>query len=260
MSEILFEVDQGVATLTFNRPERLNAWTPAMFREFPRLLQRCSDDDAVRAVVVTGAGRGFCSGFDPTAGVAPDTRAVELPAWRTRKPVIAAINGAAVGMGLTLTLHFDVRIAAADAKLGFVFVRRGLLPEANSLWLLPRLIGLGRATELLLTGRSFDGAEARALGLVHEALPAAEVLPRARAIAAEIAAQTAPVAVALTKRLLWEHLWIDDPQAAYQREHAWSRFLGSSDDAREGIAAFLEKRPARWRGRPSAELPEGDPP
>ena len=258
MSEILFSVSDRVATLTFNRPEKLNAWNTAMFKEFPRLLKQCADDDAIRAVVVTGAGRAFCSGFDPTAEVPRDTRAVDPVAWRMPKPVIAAINGAAVGLGITLPLHWDIRIAAEDAKLGFVFVRRGLIPEANSLWILPRLVGLATASELLLTGRTFSGKEAMELGLVHSAVPKEEVLDRAMSIAREIAEKTAPCAVAATKQLLWEHQWIGDPNEAYEREHRMSRALAEMPDASEGINAFLEKRAPRWTGSPSQDLPSDE--
>lgn len=256
MSGVLFQVDEGVATLTFNRPDKLNAWDAQMFQDVPRLLKQCSDDDEVRCVVVTGAGRAFCAGFDPTAEIPRESRAVDPVAWQMRKPVIAAINGAAVGLGLTLPLHWDLRIAAEDAKLGFVFVRRGFIPEANSLWILPRLIGLGPATELLLTGRTFTGAEARELGVVHEAVPRDRVLARATEIAREIADRTAPVAVAITKQLLWEHLWIEDPTVAYEREHAFSRAVSSAPDAAEGIRAFLERRKPQWSGRPSTDMPE----
>ncbi len=255
MSDILFAISDRVATITFNRPEKLNAWNGAMFEDFPRLLTQCADDDEIRAVVVTGAGRAFCSGFDPTADVPRDARAVDPVAWRMPKPVIAAINGAAVGLGLTLPLHWDIRIAAEDAKLGFVFVRRGLIPEANSLWILPRLVGLATASELLLTGRTFSGREAKELGLVHDAVPGEQVLERATAIARGISEHTAPCAVAATKRLLWEHQWISDPDRAYEREHAVSRSMVRMADASEGINAFLEKRAPRWTGRPSQDMP-----
>src|SRR5438876_3851175 len=219
--EILLEVADGVALVTLNRPERLNAYTSTMGRELSEAFAACDADDAVRAIIVTGAGRAFCAGadlacggetFDRTAaaeyqGVPPErpwakpARAIEP--WDVRKPIIAAINGPAVGVGATLPLQWDIRLAGASAHIGFVFVRRGVVPEALSTWTLPRLVGMARAAELLLTGRILSAREALEWGLVSRVVPDAELLATARALASEIARETAPVSVAITKWMLW---------------------------------------------------------
>jgi len=278
-SVVLCRVEAGIATLTLNRPERLNAFTPAMGAELVRLFHELDEDDAVRALVVTGAGRAFCAGADLGGGEqtfkgrTPDrsgrkpseegellpreARAREIRPWRIRKPIIAAIQGPAVGVGLTLPLQWDMRIAAEDAKLGFVFVQRGVLPELASTWILPRLIGIARASDLLLTGRIFLGREAAEMGIVNEALPREEVLPRALEIARYIAERCAPASVALTKRLLWEHLGYDDPYVASEREARGLAKLGRMADAAEGVLAFVQKRPADWKLSPR-EAPDVD--
>src|SRR6266705_1849939 len=205
-TEILLEVSEGVALVTLNRPERLNAYTPTMGHELAEAFAACDADDAVRAIVVTGAGRGFCAGADLARGGASFDRdaAAEyergtpadepwrkprraVAAWDVRKPIIAAINGAAVGVGATLPMQWDIRIAAESARIGFVFVRRGVVPEALSTWTLPRLVGMSRAAELLLTGRMLSAREALEFGLVSRVVPDPELLPTARAMAAEIA-------------------------------------------------------------------------
>lgn len=266
---ILTDVTRGVALITLNRPERMNAYTAQMGRELNQALDAFDADDAVRAIVVTGAGRAFCAGQDLAAGgetfdrdddprpgrAEPATRPRFAP-WTLRKPVIAAINGHAVGVGLTLPLQFDLRIVAEDAKLGFVFARRGILPELASTWILPRLVGIARACDLMLTGRIFSGREAAAIGLANEAIPQDRVLPRALDIARDIATNVAPLSAALTKRLLWEHLACPTPERAAEREISGLWPLGRSADAREGVMAFLEKREPRWSLRPSADLPE----
>jgi enoyl-CoA hydratase/carnithine racemase len=269
---VLLEVAGGIAELTLNRPERMNSWGADIADALFEALGALDRDDAVRAIIVTGKGRAFCAGANlshrPAQGAegapppSPRSTGPRVPVvygWQVRKPIIAAINGHAVGVGMTLPLMFDFRIAAQDAKLGFVFVGRGLVPELGSTWILPRLIGLARASDLLLTGRILLGSEAAEIGLVNEAVSAEEVLPRARALAARIASDTAPVSVALTKRLLWEGLAIDDPAVAAARELALFRFCGRQPDAQEGIRAFLEKRPARFTGKPSTDMPPPDP-
>lgn len=267
---VLLDVTDGVAELTFNRPERMNSWGVDIANALFDALRKLDADDAVRAIVVAGKGRAFCAGADlsrrraqPREGAppppAPAERVPVVYGWQVRKPIIAAIHGAAVGVGMTLPLTFDFRIAAEDAKLGFVFVNRGLVPELGSTWILPRLVGLSRASELLMSGRILLGAEAAQIGLVNEAVPQDEVLPRARALAHRIATDAAPVSVALTKRLIWESLAIDDPAVAAAREQVLFRHCARQPDAQEGIRAFLEKRTARWTGKPSAEMPPSDP-
>jgi enoyl-CoA hydratase/carnithine racemase len=214
-------------------------------------------DDAVRAIVVTGAGRDFCVGADLERGGdtfkrenLEDRGAPARPAirpWEMATPIIAAINGSAVGVGLTLPMQWDIRVAAADAKLGFVFTRRGVIPEASSTWIVPRLVGVARAMDLLLTGRLFTGEEAAAMGLVGRAVERERVLPVALEIAGDIAANTAPVSVALTKRLVYEGLAEPDRNAAAAREGRAFWWSGRQADAAEGIRAFLEKRPPEWK-------------
>jgi enoyl-CoA hydratase/carnithine racemase len=270
---VLVDVDRGVALLTLNRPDQLNAFNRQMTAELLDALATFDADDAVRAIVVTGAGRAFCAGAELGAGViatgdGPEdggtpgdggeqegdaaTRrdgALAVRPWEMGTPIIAAINGAAVGMGLTYPLMWDIRIAAEDAKLGLVFTRRGLLPEGNSLWLLARLVGASRAVELLLTGRTFSGREAVDLGVVSRAVPAGEVVDTALELAADIAANTSPTAVALTKRLVYRYLEEDDRMAARAEELELFGWMARRADAREGMAAFREKRPPRWPSR-----------
>ncbi len=263
--QIRFEVADQVATLTLHRPERRNAWTRRMGVEMRDALRQADERDDVRAVVVTGAGRDFCVGADLEGGgtVFDEARATEqergerlsLRAWEVRKPVIAALNGAVAGVGATLPLQWDIRLAGESTRITFVFVKRGLVPEAASTWLLPRLVGMSRATDLLLTGRLVSAREALEMGLVSRVVPDAELLPAAHALAREIAEQTAPVAVALTKQLLWHMTGELDPAAA---EHLDAQVFGwttQSPDAKEGIRAFLEKRAARWQMKPTADTP-----
>jgi enoyl-CoA hydratase/carnithine racemase len=269
---VLLDVHEGVAQITFNRPERMNTWGQDIADGLFSTLRKCDEDDAVRAIVVTGAGKAFCAGADLSrrraalsGGPAAPARAREprrvpvIYGWQVRKPIIAAINGHAVGVGITLPLTFDIRIAALDAKIGFVFVSRGLVPELGSTWILPRLIGVSRASELLLSGRVILGKEAAEIGLASEALPADQVLPRAREIATRIAVNAAPVSVAVTKRMIWENLGIADPAVAAAREQKMFTWSGTQPDTQEGMRAFLEKRPARWTGKPSLDLPPSEP-
>ncbi len=265
---ILFEVAAGVATITLNRPERRNAWNRAMGIEIRDALMAADVRDDVRAIVVTGAGRDFCVGADLEGGgtVFERARAAEtgggprltLKAWDVRKPIIAALNGAVAGVGATLPLQWDIRLAGESTRIGFVFVKRGLVPEAASTWMLPRIIGLSRASELLLTGRLVNAREALEYGLVSRVVPDAELVPTAQAMARDIATQTAPVAVALTKQLLWRFTGETDPEAA---EHLDSQVFGwttQSPDAKEGIRAFLDKRTPQWTMSPTTDLPDLD--
>ena len=217
------DVKDGVAQITLDRPERMNAWTAQMGVELNEHLVRCDQDDDVRAVIVTGAGPRVLRGRgsrarrrdlrDRRPSRASASAGSRSRPWEVRKPIIAAINGAAVGVGMTLPLQYDIRVAASDAKLGFLFVRRGVVTELSSTWILPRLVGIARACDLLLSGRIVTGAEAAQLGLVNEAVPTERVLPRAWEIARDIAENCAPVSVALTKRMIWEHLGGPPPAA-----------------------------------------------
>jgi len=263
--QIRFDVTDGVATITLNRPERMNAYTTRMGEELRDAFRVADERDDVRAVVVTGAGRAFCAGADLEGGGrifeggerGPDARGGgPPPAWHVRKPIIGAINGAAVGIGATLPMQWDIRLAAASARIGFVFVRRGLIPEAASTWTLPRIIGMSRAAELLYTGRILDAREALEFGLVSRVLPDVELLPAAQAMARDIAVNTGPVAVALTKRLLWHMQGVADPAQANALDLPAFFWATQSPDAAEGIRAFLEKREPRWTMRPSTDLPD----
>jgi enoyl-CoA hydratase/carnithine racemase len=265
--QIRFEVEDGVATLTLDRPERRNAWTRRMGIEIRDALVQADARDDVRAIVVTGAGRDFCVGADLEGGgsVFQEAQAerdagvrLTLKAWDLRKPVIAALNGAVAGVGATLPLQWDIRIAGESTRITFVFVKRGLVPEAASTWLLPRIVGMSRAAELLLTGRLVRAREALEYGIVSRVVPDAELLPAARAIAREIATETAPVAVALTKRLLWAMASETDPAAAERLDSQVFGWTTQSPDAREGIRAFLEKRAPEWKMRASSDTPDLD--
>lgn len=263
---ITVERHERVAVITLRRPERLNAWTPRMAFEVFSALRDLDADDGTRAIVVTGAGRAFCAGADLDASGdtfakegkwhAGDALVEATQPWNLKTPVIAAINGAAVGIGATLPLGFDLRFAAAGAKLGFVFTRRGIVPEAASTWILPRLIGFGRAMDLLMSGRIVTAEEALAYGVVDRVLPPHDLLPATLAYAAELAAHTAPVSVAITKRLLWRQLAEPDPRAAKALEDALFHWAGRQPDAAEGVRAFLEKRPAEWSMSKREDFPE----
>jgi enoyl-CoA hydratase/carnithine racemase len=271
-TSILAEARGAVGIITFNRPEVGNAYTQLMGEEVTDALLEFDDDPAIRAIVVTGAGRHFCAGVDMTPG--SENRLGRLlrkvdgaegqPSahqehharpWVMATPVIAAINGAAIGIGLTLPLLWDIRVAAEDAKLGFVFTRRGVIPEANSTWILPRLIGASRALDVLLTGRVFSGAEAEAMGLVTRAVPAEAVLDVALEIARDISENTAPEAVTAAKRLIYENLMAQDRDASWLRETRVFDLLAQQPDAREAVLAFLEKRMPSWTG---AKMASGD--
>lgn len=259
------EVERQVATITLHRPERLNAYTVQMGAELFRTLHELDVSDEVRAIVVTGAGRAFCAGMDlqgggdsfAVEGQFAETRRLEravLP-WNMNTPVIAAINGPAVGIGATLPLWWDIRLAAESARIGFVFTRRGITPELNSTWILPRLIGMSRAMEVLLTGRILSAAEALALGIVSRVIPDSELLSEAQALGRDIAEHAAPVSVAITRRLLWRQLQDMDPVRAKAREDELFAWCGRQPDAAEGIISFLEKRPPRWTMSAARDVP-----
>jgi enoyl-CoA hydratase/carnithine racemase len=254
---VLLDVSGGVATITLNDPAKRNAFGARMGRELAEAYRRCDADETVRAVVLTGTPPAFCSGADMSEGAATfrsrdeatfSAAGVATPAWRVRKPVIAAVNGHAIGIGFTLTLQCDIRIFAADAKYGVVQVRRGVMGDAFSHWTLPRLVGLAAAAEILLTGRTFDGSEVRDMGLCRLVLPNDQVLPAATELARDIAANTAPLAVALSKQLLWR-TWECDPGQVEALETEYHHRLMAHPDAAEGVRASLEKRPPRWQSR-----------
>jgi enoyl-CoA hydratase/carnithine racemase len=269
--EIRYEVADSVLTITLNRPDRLNAFTPTMGRELIEAFDMADADDDVRAVIVTGAGRGFCAGADlggggstfdwrdrdgGEAGVPRDGGGqIVLRIFNSLKPVIAAINGPAVGVGITMTLPMDVRIAASGTKIGFVFARRGIVPEACSSWFLPRLVGISRAMEWVATGRVFSSEEALAGGLMRSLHPAEEVVAAARELALEIA-EAAPVSVALARRMMWTMLGASHPMEAHRADSRAMFARGQSVDAHEGVTSFLEKRPAHFTDRVSEGLPE----
>jgi len=270
--ELLYEVSDGVLTVTLNRPDRLNAFTGTMARELIEAFDAADADDDVRAVIVTGAGRGFCAGADLGGGgdtfnwrsrqegdeTPRDTGGVvSLRIFRSLKPVIAAINGPAVGVGITMTLPMDLRLAVSGAKIGFVFTRRGIVPEACSSWFLPRLVGISQAMEWVATGRVFSAEEAMQGGLVRSVHESPEaVVEAARSLAREIADNTAPVSVALGRRLLWQMLGASHPMEAHRADSRAMFSRGQSGDAVEGVTAFLEKRPAEFPDRVSDGLPD----
>jgi enoyl-CoA hydratase/carnithine racemase len=268
--QIIVERDGPVALVTLNRPERMNAWTWTMSAELGRAFGELDDDDSCRAIVVTGAGRAFCAGADlgsggetfsgkgAAIGTRDDADAARraTPSPRLRTPVIGAINGAAVGAGLTMPIEWDLRVVAEDAKLGFVFNRRGVMPDADLLWLVPRLIGVTAAMDLLLTGRIFLGREAFELGLVNRCVPRAEVVDTALELARDIAVNTAPVSAALTKRVLWEFLSEPDRAQAARRQHRMFGWTGQQADAKEGVMAFIEKREPAWKLSKTGDYPE----
>ena len=271
-SQILYSVNEHVATLTLNRPEMLNAFTVTMMREMIDAFGRVDADDDVRAVIVTGAGRGFCAGADLSGGgetfahggsdqteervIRDGGGMVSLRIFECVKPVIAAINGPAVGVGVTMTLPMDIRLASTSAKFGVVFARRGIVPEACSSWFLPRVVGISQALEWVETGRVFSSEEALAGGLVRSIHEPDDLLPAARAIAAEIADNTSPVSVALTRKMMWSMLTADHPMQAHRVDSRAINERGRSADAREGVESFLEKRPAKFADKVSEGLPD----
>ncbi|MGV0853112.1 enoyl-CoA hydratase/isomerase family protein [Mycolicibacterium phlei] len=255
---LLTTVEDGVATITLNRPRQRNAVGDGMREELADAYRVFGADDTIRAIVLTGTPPAFCAGADLAAGqdtfAAPGPQfsaaGVDVPAWEVPKPVIAAVNGHAIGLGLTLALQCDLRFFAADASYGVVQVRRGVVGDAYAHWALPRLAGIANAAEVLLTGATFDGHRAVELGLGSRVLPAEQVLPAALEVAHDIAANTAPMSVAASKRLLWDSYDLDRA-AVGARETEIHRAVMGHADAREGVLAFLERRAPRWTGRPA---------
>lgn len=275
---LLYSVDDGIAAVTLNRPAQLNAFTATMRDELVAVFDHTDADDAVRAVIVTGAGRAFCAGADLSSGGktfdyaarAEEAReamrvgdvyrdgggVVTLRMFRSLKPILGAINGAAVGIGMTMQLPMDIRLASREARFGFVFARRGITPEAASSWFLPRLVGLQTALEWCFSGRIFGADEALARGLVRSVHAPDELLPAARALAREIAANTAPVSIALTRQMMWRMAGAAHPMEAHRLDSRAIQSRGRSADAREGVGAFLEKRPAAYPDTVSGDLPD----
>jgi enoyl-CoA hydratase/carnithine racemase len=274
--QITCEIDNSVMVVTLNRPDKLNAYTGTMGSELEDCFRRADTDDAVRAVIVTGAGRAFCAGADVSGGAnsfdtsgrhgasvfgnAGDTtqgrgRGFVGAIFSCRKPSIAAINGPAVGVGLTMTLPMDVRIVAKGAKLGFIFARRGLVPEAGSAWFLPKLVGLPQALRWCLSGRVFEADEALKGGLVSEVTEPADLLARAKEIAREFTAETSPVAIALTRQMLWRFAGAPDPFELLGIDRPMSIERGGHADVKEGVQSFLEKRAPSFPGKVSEDMP-----
>lgn len=283
-TQILYHVTDHVATVTLNRPERMNAFTTVMAFELENAFQRADADDEVRAIVFTGRGKAFCAGADLALGaeafnytdpkVCDDAKAcddaiegeklerirdtggvVSLSMYECRKPIICAINGAAVGIGATMSLAADIRLCSEKAKFGFVFARRGIVPEAASSWFLPRIVGMSQALEWMLTGRLFDAAEAKTGNLVKTVLPENELMPAALALAHEIADNTSAVSVALIRQMLWRLSAADHPVEAHKIDSRGVFYTGKSADAREGVMSFLEKRPAVFPDKVSTNMP-----
>ncbi|WP_107653862.1 enoyl-CoA hydratase/isomerase family protein [Nocardia suismassiliense] len=256
-SELHVDVSAGIAVLTLNRPAQQNAFTPAMAAELGAALRRCDTEDAIRAVVITGTPPAFCAGADLSSRVGDVSATIEPAPWRVRKPVIAAVNGHAVGIGLALALQCDLRYMARDAVYGLNQIRRGVLADGYSHWTLPRLVGMANAADIMLTGRTFDGDEAKAMGLANGCLAGGEVLPMALAVAHDIANGSAPLPVAMSKRLLWEGLGMS-PTMVGQLESDLNEHVGKSIDGGEAMAAFKERRQPQWTGSVSEEWPAWD--
>jgi len=280
---ILYEVAEQILTITLNRPEKLNAFNATMQRELIAAFDAADKDDDVRAIIVTGAGRAFCAGADLSSGADtfdrdarrgairrladgrvdysdPNVRdgggQVTLRIFKCLKPVIAAVNGPAVGIGVTMQLAMDIRIASEAARFGFVFSQRGIVPEAASSWFLPRIVGISQALEWCYTGRVFPAQEALAGRLVSKVVPGDELLPTARAVARGIASKTAPVSIALIRQMMWRMLGADDPMEAHKVDSRGIYTRGRSEDVKEGVMSFLEKRPANFKNKISSDMPD----
>ena len=280
---ILYEVTEQILTITLNRPEKLNAFNATMQRELIAAFDAADKDDDVRAIIVTGAGRAFCAGADLSSGADtfdrdarrgairrladgrvdysdPNVRdgggQVTLRIFKCLKPVIAAVNGPAVGIGVTMQLAMDIRIASEAARFGFVFSQRGIVPEAASSWFLPRIVGISQALEWCYTGRVFPAQEALAGRLVSKVVPGDELLPTARAVARGIASKTAPVSIALIRQMMWRMLGADDPMEAHKVDSRGIYTRGRSEDVKEGVMSFLEKRPANFANKVSSDMPD----
>jgi len=267
---LIIDTTDKVMTITLNRPERLNAYNTAMHVELMAALDVADVDDGVRAVILTGAGRGFCAGADLSEGGKTFDRTdrhgidahrdgggeLTLRLFRCKKPLIAAINGPATGVGLTMTLPCDYRLASTTAKMGFVFTQRGIAPDACSSWFAPRAVGIAQALDWFITGRVFSAEEAFKGGLVSELLSPEDLLPRANEIARSIAEKTSAVSAAIVRRLLWQMLGAANPEDAFRKESMALYYMGGGADAREGVISFLEKRPARFSMSVAHDFPE----
>ena len=274
LTQSKYEVKGGIAMVTLSRPERMNACTLTMRNELVQIFSEADQDDSVRVIIVTGEGKAFCVGADLSSGGGTFDQTVQnnkevsisehrdgggqisLAIFRCRKPVIAAINGNAVGVGITMTLPMDIRIVSEEAKIGFVFTRRGVVPEACSSWFLPRIVGISKAAELVYTGRVFMAKEAANIGLFNYILPAEKVLPKAKEISKEIVENTSAVSVALGKALLWHGLVEDDPQSVHLIESRCFYWMGLNRDAHEGVESFLNKRPPKFTMKVSKDMPD----
>src|ERR1700754_204044 len=280
---IKYEDSEQILTIKLNRPGKLNAFNATMQKEMIDAFDRADKDDNVRAIIVPGAGRGFCAGADLSSGADPFDRdarrgpvkrhtdgkvdysdpnvrdgggQVTLRIFKCLKPVIAAVNGPAGGIGVTMPLAMDIRIASENARFGFVFSQRGIVPEAASSWFLPRIVGIAQALEWCYTGRVFPAQEALAGRLVSKVVPPDDLLPTARALAKEIAARTAPVSIALIRQMMWRMMGADDPMEAHKIDSRGIYTRGRSDDVKEGVVAFLEKRPAQFKNKVSSDMPD----
>lgn len=275
---LLYDVEDGIATITLNRPDKLNAFNTQMMKDMIAAFDATDADDAVKVVIVTGAGRGFCAGADLSAGAQTfdyDSQGGEalaarkpdgvqrdggglltLRIYESLKPVIAAVNGPAVGVGVTMQLPMDIRLASTEARFGLVFARRGLNPEAASSWFLPKLVGVQQALEWCYTGRVFPAQEALDGGLVRSLHAPDELLPAARALAREIADNTAPVSVTITRQLIWRMAGASHPMEAHKADSRGIHARGKMADAREGVTSFLEKRPPAFPDKVSSDLPD----
>jgi enoyl-CoA hydratase/carnithine racemase len=274
LTQTQYEVEKGVATVTLYRPDQMNALTHTMRKELVEIFRLADQDDSVRVVVVKGAGKAFCAGADLSSGGSAFDRSVQegrkvpisehrdgggqiaLAIFRCRKPVIAAINGHAVGVGITMTLPMDIRIVSEDAKIGFVFVRRGVVPEACSSWFLPRIVGISKAAEWIYAGRVFRASEEATSGLFNYVVPRERVLEKAMTIAGEIVENASAVSVALSRALLWHGLGERDPQSVHLIDSRCFFWMGHERDSREGVESFLEKRPPRFGMKPSSDMPD----
>lgn len=277
-TQIIYDVKNRIATITLNRPDKLNAFTKTMCDEMIAAFDEADADDDVRVVVVTGAGRGFCAGADLSSGGAtfarPDTDnggtddidwsnpkyrdsggLLALRIFQSLKPVIGAINGPSVGIGSTMQLPMDIRIASDKARFGFVFARRGIVPEACSSYFLPRIVGISQALDWAMSGEVFEAEEALAAGLVKEVVAPEDLLPRAYEIAANIAQNTSPLSITLIRQMMWRMLGADHPMEGHKLESRGVLATGRGPDAKEGVMSFLEKRPANYQSKISSDLP-----
>ncbi|GLQ07918.1 crotonase/enoyl-CoA hydratase family protein [Sneathiella chinensis] len=269
---ITYEVEDGILVITLNRPDNMNAFTSIMRDELIDAYDRADEDDSVRAIIVTGAGRAFCAGADlgkgketfdyDAQGVTAETKVhrdgggqVTLRMFQCKKPIIGAINGAAVGIGATMTLPMDVRIASTQARIGFVFSRRGIVPEACSSWFLPRVVGISQALEWVYSGRVFPASEAKEGGLVKSLHEPEDLMVAARELARSFISETSAVSVALSRQMMWRMLGADHPMEAHKVDSRGIYHMGQSPDVKEGVTAFLEKRPARFTMKPSSDMP-----